>query len=96
MGTLQLCPGMPINQSEPMNQPARSGRWEMIRYSLCVLISVIALAFALDNLVWFALRLGWNIRFATVNNHWTFWRISAPGFFSLAVAVIAWRFRKKS
>jgi hypothetical protein len=73
--------------------PAPSGRWGMIRYSLCVLISAIALAFALDNLVWFTLRVSENMRPAMLVDHWTFWR-TVPGFLSLTVAVIAWRFRK--
>jgi hypothetical protein len=80
---------------QPIHVPTPSGRWGVIRYSLCLLVSAIASAFTLDNFVWFTLRLSWNMRFAVANDHWTFWR-TMPGFLSLAVAVIAWHFRKKN
>jgi hypothetical protein len=77
----------------PIRVPTPSGSLGMVRYSLCVLTSAIALAFALDNLVWFTLRVSENMRPAMLVDHWTFWR-TVPGFLSLTVAVIAWRFRK--
>jgi hypothetical protein len=88
---------------QPIHARTPSSYRGVIRFLLCVLVSAIAWAFALDNILQLLWLLGKAVIFAesyylpsrTLLTNYRTLRAILPGFLSVAVAVTAWHFRMK-